>query len=182
MGHVTKIWKYYWHAFGSPYTRIRISTFEAPFMVKTSYLCHHCSVTKEHDKKQLSPSFLTSHINMATTTKTTNLGPLTTTFSAPSHCLSQTFRYTRSDIKCGNEGCGWLHLGNTSDSRCLPSGYHALTGTEFFYSPGVCPKSYTAACSNVFTSGSELQTIATCCPKCEIDSFVFVFPFWVALY
>lgn len=137
--------------------------------MKTSYQFHYQQKhEKEHTPRLIDHTpRLIDHFNMSATT---NLGPLTTTFSPPSDCLSQTFRYTRSDLLCGNTHCGWLHLGNASDTRCVPSGYQALSNTDLFYAPGVCPKSYTAACSNVITSGTEVQTIATCCPKCELDS------------
>lgn len=101
---------------------------------------------------------------------TLSIGPLTTTFTAPPSCLTQTHKYLNTDWNCqGNHTtpvpCGWLHLGNISDTSCFPSSYTADSSSDFYYSPGICPTLYSTACSNVIGTGSAAQTIATCCPE-----------------
>ncbi|KAF7950167.1 hypothetical protein EAE96_007462 [Botrytis aclada] len=44
----------------------------------------------------------------------------------------------------------------------MPSGFNRETA--YYYSPGVCPMGYSAACSSYSTDSSAIKTIATCCP------------------
>ncbi|KAI1661030.1 hypothetical protein F4813DRAFT_272728 [Daldinia decipiens] len=101
---------------------------------------------------------------MATPTETvgiiaaTSLGPLTTTFSPPSSCLPPS---PYSDIAYGIE---IYKVGTVSaDDGCLPSNW-VVNG---YYSPGVCPQSYTAVCE---LSGNNVAT-TVCCPYYDLYFF-----------
>jgi hypothetical protein len=96
--------------------------------------------------------------------------PLTTVFTPPASCLTDTnyYSYTASQSNAlfnigNNVGCGGYqcYAGYPSDSNCYPTGW-ALSQA---FSPGVCPESYTIACSSLITSGTAIETIATCCPE-----------------
>ena len=147
-----------------------------------------CLVTKYYtppgpfyDQERSSP--LLDHYKMSATqsTKATEIiGPLTTAFSPAPGCLNQLFRYTKTELNCAGKSayspCEWLHLGNISDTGCVPPGFIVADDEEFFYSPGACPAGYSTACADVVNTGTEYQTIATCCPKCEtqlLSSFLF---------
>lgn len=81
-------------------------------------------------------------------------GPLTTAFEAPSSCdLGSTYLVEAKAIGYKYYQHGPL----SSKDGCMPSGW-ALNA---FYSPGVCPQSYTPACS-----GTERGLETTiCCPE-----------------
>ncbi|KAF2149650.1 hypothetical protein K461DRAFT_50023 [Myriangium duriaei CBS 260.36] len=86
----------------------------------------------------------------------TNLGPLTTAFTASS-CPEST---GMNIVGCGQSCIYWAAGGlltSGSHSECYPSSY---TPQAHFYSPGICPSGYTVACS----STAKAETIATCCP------------------
>ena len=113
-----------------------------------------------------SPSFQSPSINMTATAPL----PLTTTFSPPSACTTDTwyieyvkgtYYYTTS---ISNSLEGWyFSQGPTDWSSCFPSGYEATT--DFYYSPGVCPSGYSIASSSVLSIGVSSETRATCCPS-----------------
>ncbi|KAH8648580.1 hypothetical protein BX600DRAFT_475498 [Xylariales sp. PMI_506] len=102
---------------------------------------------------------------MTTSTSTitsTNLGPLTTTFT-PSlpDCTSI--------IWAENGDPGWLALAQDIDDEyaaaCMPSKFNRQP--EYYYSPGICPSGYIYGCS-VIASASDVSvasTVATCCPS-----------------
>ncbi|KAI1097623.1 hypothetical protein F4804DRAFT_351374 [Jackrogersella minutella] len=85
-----------------------------------------------------------------------NLGPLTTTFT-PSGTDCQSIHLATSST---NEGY-WLQQGTISN--CFPSSFLAQNG--YYYSPGICPQSFTYACSVGVGLGSSIVTAATCCPS-----------------
>ncbi|KAJ5100438.1 hypothetical protein N7456_006490 [Penicillium angulare] len=102
-------------------------------------------------------------------TTTTPL-PLTTTFSPPEACMTDTWfiEYVSginyyTEIITGTNTSWWLSLGPTKTSTCFPSGYQ--TNTDFYYSPGVCPSGYWIAQETVLTTGTETETRGTCCPN-----------------
>ncbi|KAJ5633081.1 hypothetical protein N7490_009420 [Penicillium lividum] len=80
--------------------------------------------------------------------------PLTTTFSPPPSCttdtwfleyLSSTYLYNTVISATSAEWC--LSQGPEDWSSCFPSGYSP--STDFYYSPGVCPSGYTIATQSV---------------------------------
>lgn len=97
-----------------------------------------------------------------------NAGPLTTTFTAPASCATATGLY--QIWSSGSEGASATYHYEqgplASLSSCFPSGYDAsATGAEPYYSPGLCPSGYTAACSSTgVVSATATETALTCCP------------------
>lgn len=102
----------------------------------------------------------------------TAIGPLTTTFQAPSSCTTNTPQiYQIHTGKEYNYVQGPLF---TPGSDCYPSGYDASPSA--YYSPGICPHGYTAACTNlgpaetapppgtVTKSDGAVETAIVCCP------------------
>lgn len=75
---------------------------------------------------------------------------LTTTFTPPSECLTDVYRYNDNQL-----------LGPMT-SICYPVGWTNTSTT--FYSPGICPSGYTTACISANTANTVTETIATCCP------------------
>ncbi|KAJ4421136.1 hypothetical protein N0V82_003900 [Gnomoniopsis sp. IMI 355080] len=105
----------------------------------------------------------------------TNLGALTTTFSAPSSCASST---GISIVGCG-DGCVWWAEGPvdlTSSYPCYPSFYNPTL--SHYYSPGVCPSGYTAACQSITKSSTVTETVQTCCPTALGYDYGCVVPTW----
>ncbi|KAI1329186.1 hypothetical protein F5Y16DRAFT_114286 [Xylariaceae sp. FL0255] len=92
-------------------------------------------------------------------TETANLGALTTPFVQPASCslsLSYNFKYFTHSPSY------YLLQGPLDQTSCLPSGYDGSSNQ--YFSPGVCPLGYTAACTDKSTVGSATETIYTCCP------------------
>ncbi|KAK0740704.1 hypothetical protein B0T18DRAFT_331036 [Schizothecium vesticola] len=93
----------------------------------------------------------------------TVLGPLTTTFKAPSTCTDsstpQIYQIWTGSVSRYEQGPLF-----TSGSNCFPSAYDA--SPQNYYSPGFCPHGYTAACSStnrIQTRAAE-ETVLVCCP------------------
>ncbi|TGO61890.1 hypothetical protein BOTNAR_0122g00120 [Botryotinia narcissicola] len=95
----------------------------------------------------------------------------TTTASASSHLIGPlTTTYTPTGSDCDqifwaqNLKNSWLAHGaiGSGSTTCMPSGFNRETA--YYYSPGVCPTGYSAACSSYSTDSSATKTIATCCP------------------
>ncbi|TGO43902.1 hypothetical protein BCON_0744g00020 [Botryotinia convoluta] len=93
------------------------------------------------------------------------------TASASSHLVSPlTTAYTPTGSDCNqifwaqNLKNSWLAHGaiGSGSTTCMPSGFNRETA--YYYSPGVCPTGYSAACSSYSTDSSATKTIATCCP------------------
>lgn len=88
----------------------------------------------------------------------TVVGPLTTTFEAPSSCTTTTPQLYQSWSGSTSRYVeGPLY---TSDSDCFPSGYNPNN----YYSPGWCPSGYTTACSSLASASTETETAVICCP------------------
>ncbi|KAI0111598.1 hypothetical protein F4814DRAFT_361095 [Daldinia grandis] len=91
-------------------------------------------------------------------TAATSLGPLTTTFSPPSSCFPPN---PYSDTV---DGTKIYKIGTVSaDDGCLPPDW-VVNG---YYSPGVCPRGYTAVCE---APGENVAT-TVCCPYYHLDYF-----------
>ncbi|KAI0841074.1 hypothetical protein F5Y06DRAFT_293561 [Hypoxylon sp. FL0890] len=85
-------------------------------------------------------------------TATSFLGPLPTTFSAPTTCGTSTYTWIT-----GEDTTVWAMAPQTSDDpTCLPSNW-VVNG---YYSPGLCPYGYTNACS---MTNNDVET-TICCP------------------
>lgn len=88
---------------------------------------------------------------------TTNLGPLTTIFTPPASCLS-----TITSASLAGFFVGHFSAGN---ENCYPpsttTNYFA---TSYFYSPGICPSGYSAACTWPSSAFSAATTASLCCP------------------
>ncbi|KAI1120488.1 hypothetical protein F5Y10DRAFT_258275 [Nemania abortiva] len=88
-----------------------------------------------------------------------SLGPLTTTYEPPHSCTSSFL----TDFKPPG---GWDVIGpleTTGD--CFPPNY--TDDGRKYYSPGICPAGYTAACADPapgLGGGQTSVTTATCCP------------------
>ncbi|ROW00364.1 hypothetical protein VMCG_07243 [Cytospora schulzeri] len=82
----------------------------------------------------------------------TNLGPLTTTFTATGPDCTSTYLGANND----NE---WIQYGQPNTTQCVPPNFTAFD--NYYYSPGICPSGYTYACSAGLASS---VTQATCCP------------------
>ncbi|KAJ5728119.1 hypothetical protein N7493_004449 [Penicillium malachiteum] len=101
------------------------------------------------------------------TTAVTSPPALTTTFTAPTRCFTDTYfienlsgtDYYTTTVTTGETGW-WLQLGPTNWDTCFPSAYEI--STDFYYSPGVCPSGYWTASQSVYSDG---ETRATCCPN-----------------
>ncbi|KAI0905365.1 hypothetical protein F4823DRAFT_611321 [Ustulina deusta] len=80
-----------------------------------------------------------------------NLGPLTTAYSASGENCNSIFQTNG----------GLLEYGTITDSIswCQPPRFVPWGG--YYYSPGICPSSYTYACFALLGDGG---TAATCCP------------------
>ncbi|KAI9741300.1 MAG: hypothetical protein M1834_003017 [Cirrosporium novae-zelandiae] len=89
------------------------------------------------------------------------IGPLTTTFSPPTGCLSTiTSPY-------GSPNLYLAKTGEIIDPNCYPTDYT----TDDIYSPGFCPSGWSSACTPLDTDGSPYFTFSAtsvsvyqCCP------------------
>ncbi|KAK3950819.1 hypothetical protein QBC32DRAFT_6862 [Pseudoneurospora amorphoporcata] len=98
----------------------------------------------------------------------TNLGSLTTTFTPPASCTTNTPQIYQVWKGSTSEYIhGPLY---TTDSNCFPDGYDA--NPTNYYNPGFCPKGYTVApCSRSglpateTEAASETRTAVVCCPS-----------------
>jgi hypothetical protein len=88
----------------------------------------------------------------------TNLGPLTTTFIPPPSCTSSFAHVYITTDPGGTAAFG----GPVSPDGCFPTNYQNPLSN--YYSPGICPLGYTAACSSLNSLGSLTETAVTCCP------------------
>lgn len=102
-------------------------------------------------------------------TTATSVGNLTTIFVPAPSCLTDVYGYNASYIYIEDSQIKTFQytvLGPTSTSACVPSGFVPASA---YYSPGICPSSYTQACSSVIASGSTTETHATCCPMSVVE-------------
>lgn len=90
-----------------------------------------------------------------------NAGPLTTTFTAPpAACETATGLYQVWDAA---DAYYYEQGPLASLTTCYPDGYDPVP--EQYYSPGLCPSGYTAACSSTdVVSATATETAYTCCP------------------
>lgn len=93
-----------------------------------------------------------------------NIGPLTTTFTAPSSCSFISVELDGSPTPTSTTYYNYVGLVWPSPLDCFPSGYpNALTDRfNNYYSPGICPSGWTAYPTSNFPDPAE--TTALCCP------------------
>jgi hypothetical protein len=91
-----------------------------------------------------------------------NIGALTTTFTPPTSCLASDNLWTVYTICPSNDKCYYLFHGPPRTSNCLHKGYNF--DTTAYYSLGICPPGYTAACSQLNTLNQLTETAYTCYP------------------
>lgn len=93
--------------------------------------------------------------------------PLTTTFTPPPDCTTDTYQiewsansnyYTLPPTATGV--WGWMSLGATDWATCFPSGYT----TNSYFSPGLCPTGYSAGGLSYVSLDGKTETRGTCCP------------------
>ena len=102
---------------------------------------------------------------------------LTTAFQPPSSCLTDVLLYSWTSGKIAEpiasvdwvapgQYAGFLYFGLPGFSECLPTGW----ATSSYYSPGICPGGYTVACSSLNSIGTITETVATCCPRYDMQA------------
>jgi hypothetical protein len=93
-----------------------------------------------------------------------NIGPLTTTFTAPGSCSLISVDLNGSPTPTSTTYYNYVGLVWPSPLDCFPSGYpNALTDRfSNYYSPGICPSGWTAYPTSNFPDPAE--TTALCCP------------------
>ncbi|PGG99507.1 hypothetical protein AJ79_08509 [Helicocarpus griseus UAMH5409] len=87
----------------------------------------------------------------------TSVPTLTTTFTPSPSCLSDYYIWKQDD------GWNFNSLGPQPTPACLPSGWDSASTA--YFSPGICPSGYSAACSTVVHIHTVSETRATCCPS-----------------
>ncbi|KAK8060959.1 hypothetical protein PG996_010889 [Apiospora saccharicola] len=98
-----------------------------------------------------------------------HLGPLTTVFRAPLSC-SQSALFMYDDFDCAGSTTSILRgpVETASAAHCFPPSLKNDAGAGrpgAYYSPGICPQGYTAACTSINRQASpEPETVLTCCP------------------
>lgn len=105
----------------------------------------------------------------------TAVAPLTTKFNPAPSCLEDLYlEVTAAPFGPSIPGgYSWVHLGpTTSKAACVPSGW----APNAYYSPGICPASYTLGCdASTHTIGkSTTEYRATCCPTLVNSKFFFL--------
>ncbi|CRG88877.1 hypothetical protein PISL3812_05912 [Talaromyces islandicus] len=118
------------------------------------------------------------------TTAATAVGALTTKFNPAPSCLMDLYLEVTSlpSEPSIPGGYSWIHLGpTTSKAACVPSGW----APEAYYSPGICPASYTLGCdASTHTIGkSTTEYRATCCPtgyECRASEDTSLYP-WATI-
>lgn len=99
---------------------------------------------------------LLTHLHCHTAPKMTNLGPLTTTFTATGADCQSTYLAANNDNQ-------WIQYGQPDTTQCVPPSFTPFQ--KYYYSPGICPSGYYYACeAGVGTSSTQ----ATCCPTLVI--------------
>jgi hypothetical protein len=93
-----------------------------------------------------------------------NIGPLTTTFTAPSSCTLISVELDGSPTPTSTTYYNYVGKVWPSPLDCFPSGYPNAYTDRFsdYYSPGICPSGWTAYPTSDFPDPSE--TTALCCP------------------
>lgn len=95
---------------------------------------------------------------MTTTTPSTLLGPLTTTYT-PTGSICNSIHFADNPV-----GTGWFAYGGiASDSTsCMPTGF--TRDPQYYFSPAACPSGYTVACQSSISTDGTTTTVGTCCP------------------
>jgi hypothetical protein len=93
-----------------------------------------------------------------------NIGPLTTTFTAPSSCSFLSVELDGSPTPTSTTYYNYVGLVWPSPLDCFPSGYPNALADRFnnYYSPGICPSGWTAYPTSNYPDTAE--TTALCCP------------------
>jgi hypothetical protein len=123
-------------------------------LVKRPTSLHYVTLPLSRDTVQASHSCLSIIIVV----KMTSLGPLTTVFTVPSTCAS---------VITSNSGNLFFGHFATVDLRCYPPGASSLTTqwfSSYYWSPGVCPWSWTTACIYTEIQFAAAETASLCCP------------------
>jgi len=93
-----------------------------------------------------------------------NIGPLTTTFTAPSSCSFISVELDGSPTPTSTTYYNYVGKVWPSPLDCFPSGYPNAYSDRYsnYYSPGICPSGWTAYPTSDFPDPAE--TTALCCP------------------
>jgi hypothetical protein len=93
-----------------------------------------------------------------------NIGPLTTTFTAPSDCDYISVELVGSPTPTSTTYYNYVGKVWPSPLRCFPSGYPNAYSDRFsnYYSPGICPSGWTEYPTSDYPDPAE--TTALCCP------------------
>ncbi|GAB1320000.1 Mid2 domain-containing protein [Madurella fahalii] len=102
----------------------------------------------------------------------TSIGVLTTVFTPPADCASSTGIHV---VGCGDR-CAWWAEGPLGAAHCYPTSYNP--SLNHYYSPGICPSGYTAACTSLRSIAQVTETIQTCCPTALGYHYRCVRPTW----
>ncbi|KAI1267305.1 hypothetical protein F5Y18DRAFT_334878 [Xylariaceae sp. FL1019] len=90
---------------------------------------------------------------------------LTATFIPPASCLAKSaFWYITRDT-----GDLYLQGPRGAQSSCFPPSFNP--SPTAYYSPGVCPAGYSAACSWERVAGTTIESHFTCCPSYASTTF-----------
>jgi len=89
-----------------------------------------------------------------------SVGALTTTFTPAPSCVES---FSHLYINHTKNGAGPAIAGPVITSGCVPDQYDLHVSK--YYSPGICPSGYAAACSSSNAIGSQTETVITCCPS-----------------
>ena len=104
----------------------------------------------------------------------TVVGPLTTTFRAPSSCTTTTPQLYQ--VRSGTESSYVEGPLFTAGSNCFPSAYDPAPTN--YYSPGWCPYGYTPACSSFASVSTATETAVICCPTYVETAWEFACNMW----
>ena len=96
----------------------------------------------------------------------TNVGPLTTIFTPPASCLS-TVTSAMGSVSASDYSMFIGHWGGYAPgSRCYPASTVPIPFlSNYYYSPGICPSGYSAACPWTGTELPASVTASLCCPS-----------------
>lgn len=94
----------------------------------------------------------------STTYKLSNIGPLTTIFTPGAPCLTETW------LDRGHPA-----LGNPTRTDCYPPGFTTPAQQVNYFSPGMCPASYTQYRPVAPWWLDQGETGAYCCPRYLFD-------------
>lgn len=111
----------------------------------------------------------------------TNLGPLPTDFTLPPNCANELddiylFHTSLSDQQ---PNAYYLLQGPLDQTTGYPDSYAA--NTDQYYSPGLCPTGFTAACQSANRAGTVEENVVTCCPTYVCILFDWELQFMVRL-